>query len=188
MYRWLIVGCLCVSFAGGAAAEEKHRQLGPHEHGHGRLNIAFEGKRVSMELEAPGVDIVGFEHEPSTKEQNAALAEAKERLRKISNVIGLPAAAGCKQQKATIKLHKEDEDHADHKHDDKTEAEQEHSEFHVVYELNCATPTKIDGITFPYFKNFTGTKGLEVNVVGPKSQKKFEVRRDSAKIGLGGVI
>ena len=45
-----------------ARAEEDHRELGPHVHGHGTLNIAIEDKRVSMELEVPGMDIVGFEH------------------------------------------------------------------------------------------------------------------------------
>ncbi len=56
-----------------ASAQEEHRQLGAHVHGHGHLNIAIEGKTVSMELEVPGADVVGFEHEPSTPDQKAAL-------------------------------------------------------------------------------------------------------------------
>ena len=48
---------------------EEHRELGAHEHGHGTLNIALEGSRLTMELEAPGVDIVGFEHAASTKDR-----------------------------------------------------------------------------------------------------------------------
>jgi hypothetical protein len=63
-----------------AASAEEQRQLGAHEHGHGHLNIAIEAKSVAFELEVPGMDIVGFEHEPSTPEQRAAVAQAKATL------------------------------------------------------------------------------------------------------------
>ena len=75
-----------------AFAEEEHRELGPHVHGHGTLNIAIEDKRVSMELEVPGMDIVGFEHAPSTDDQKAAVDKAKARLEKPLGVFSLPAA------------------------------------------------------------------------------------------------
>jgi hypothetical protein len=74
-------------------AEEAHREMGPHEHGHGTLNIAIEDKRVSMELEVPGMDIVGFEYAPSTNEQKAAVEKAKAELARPLAVFGLPAAA-----------------------------------------------------------------------------------------------
>ena len=41
---------------------EKTRQLDAHEHGVGQLDIAFDGKQISMELHAPGADIVSFEY------------------------------------------------------------------------------------------------------------------------------
>ncbi len=36
------------------AEEATHRQLGPHVHGQGTLDIAIEGKKIEMELVAPG--------------------------------------------------------------------------------------------------------------------------------------
>ena len=66
----------------------------PHVHGHGTLNIAIEDKRVSMELEVPGMDIVGFEHAPSTDDQKAAVEKAKARLEKpLGDVL---AAGRCR--------------------------------------------------------------------------------------------
>src|SRR6185369_1509759 len=53
--------------ASPAFAAEEHRELGVHEHGRGTLNIAIEGNKVTMELEAAGVDIVGFEHAAKTR-------------------------------------------------------------------------------------------------------------------------
>ena len=72
----LAAGMACAALP---ASAEEHRQLGAHVHGHGRLNIAIEGNTISMELEVPGMDIVGFEHEPSTPEQKAAVAQAQKR-------------------------------------------------------------------------------------------------------------
>ena len=83
----------CAAFS--ASAEEPHRQLGAHVHGHGRLNIAMEGKKLSMELEVPGADIVGFENEPSTPEQRAAIAEAKAKLANGLALFVPPAEARC---------------------------------------------------------------------------------------------
>lgn len=196
--RWIVVGPICLAFATVAVAEDKHRQLGAHEHGHGSFNIAIEGKRVSMELQAPGADIVGFEHKARTKEQRAAVSTAKETLKQIANVVGLPSAAGCKLQKASVELHVEGEDHHEHKHAEKGKAkshgskegadEGSHSEFHAEYQLTCAAPERLVEITFPYFENFKGAEELEVSVAGPKSQKKFEVERDAGKINLGGLI
>ena len=76
-----------------ARAEEDHRELGPHVHGHGTLNIAVDDKAVSMELEVPGMDLVGFEHAASTEDQKAAVDKAKAQLDKAA---GRLLAAGCR--------------------------------------------------------------------------------------------
>src|SRR5215472_3107957 len=78
-----------------AFAEEPQRQLGAHVHGHGILNIAIEGKKMSMELEVPGMDIAGFEHEPSSAEQRAALDEAIARLANARVLFAPEPKAGC---------------------------------------------------------------------------------------------
>jgi hypothetical protein len=78
-----------------AFAEDQHRELGAHVHGHGTLNIAIENKRLALELEVAGMDVVGFEHAASTPEQKAAVDKAKGLLEKPLDVFALPAAAGC---------------------------------------------------------------------------------------------
>ena len=59
-----------------APAFAETRELDAHEHGHGAFNIAFEGDKVLMELEAPGADIVGFEHAATSAEDRAAVDAA----------------------------------------------------------------------------------------------------------------
>jgi hypothetical protein len=182
-------------------AEEGHRELGAHVHGHGTLNIAVEDKKISMELEVPGMDVVGFEHAPSTDDQKAKVEEAKEILQRVLDVFALPAAAGCSVTSADVAVEAEhhhddgdDHDHdakdekaGDHDHDEH-EGHEGHNQFHATYELACTSPSELSTLAFGYFKHFEGAQGLTVNVVSAKGQSKYEVTRDKPTLDLGGIM
>jgi hypothetical protein len=181
-----------LAFTAAPAFAEEHRQLGAHVHGHGRLNIAVEGKTVSMELEVPGADIVGFEHEPSTAEQRDAIGEAKAKLANGLALFVLPEKAGCELQEVKVSIeggHEEDHDEdkhgaaSGHEHE---EDEHDHSEFHVTYSLGCTSPSRLTSMTFEYFKAFSGAQELDVSVVTPKGQASHEVKRDNPSLNLEG--
>ena len=188
---FIIAAALAVSLP--AMAAEEHRELGAHEHGHGKLNIAIEGNRVSMELEVPGADIVGFEHEASTPEQKATVEKAKATLSDALAVFKLPAAAGCKLAEAKVAVQAEDE----HEHEaeakkedpkpDGAKEEEHHSEFHATYAIDCASPAKLTAIEFKYFDLFAGAQELDVNLVTLKGQTSYEVTREAPKLELGEV-
>jgi Protein of unknown function (DUF2796) len=187
-FHLITVAAAVVVASASALAAEEHRELGPHEHGHGRLNIAIEGKRVSMELQAPGADIVGFEHEASTPEQKAALAKAKATLADALSVFRLPEGAGCKVANASVAIQAEDAH--EHEHDAANKeadehGEHHHSEFHVQYALDCATPNKLTNIEFKYFDLFAGAQELDINLVTDKAQNHYEVKRGQPKLDLG---
>jgi Protein of unknown function (DUF2796) len=198
-----------VSLTASVRAEEEHRELGPHVHGHGIFDIAVEGNKVAMELEVPGMDIVGFEHEASTDAQKAAVEKAKADLAKPLSLFKLPASAGCSVKEAKIAIEAEheheheseheggnthvakDEEHAEHArsdHDEDEHDEHHHNSFHVTYALDCAKPAELSGITFDYFKAFAGAQTLTVNVVTAKGQNSYEVSRAKPRLGLGGLM
>lgn len=172
-----------------ALAADEHRELGPHEHGHGRLNIAIEGKRVSMELEVPGADIVGFEHEASTAEQKATVKKAKATLADALSLFQLPAAASCTLADAKVVIHAEEQEHEEADHEEaaghKDEEEHHHSEFHVTYAIDCSAPEQLTEIDFKYFDAFAGAQELDINLVTEKGQTHYEVKRGQPKLELG---
>jgi uncharacterized protein DUF2796 len=202
MRTWGIVaaGIVVAATAGMGAAQE--RQLGAHEHGRGTLNIALEGSRLSMELEVPGADIVGFEHEASTAKQKSAVEAAKKQLAAPQRLFELPAAAGCVLKEAKIAIEAEDHDHEhgqeakDHdakgdaagEHEPKEHAGHEHSAFHAEYAFDCKAPASLTAIGFGYFKAFAGAQKLDVTVIGPKQQNRFEVSRAKPSLDLGGMM
>ncbi len=186
------LGLAVVLLAAPASAQTK-RELGAHEHGAGRLNIAFENTKVELELEVPGDDIVGFEHTAKTAKQKAAVEAAKTTLAAGLTLFKLPVGAGCKLESSKVELHTgeaekkpaaaEKKGHAHghgHDHD-----ERGHTEFHATYTLTCTAPEKVTEIVFDYFKSFKKAQKLTVAVVSDKGQKQYEVTRKAPRLTLG---
>ncbi len=118
----------------GAAVAQDQRELEAHVHGHGALNIAFEGEILLMELETPGFDIVGFEYEAKTEEARAAVEDAIAKLGQPEMLFVLPDAAGCELAAVEVELHSgeheshEDEDHDEAHHDDEHHDDEHHDD------------------------------------------------------------
>ena len=179
----------CIAFS---AAAEEHRQLGAHVHGHGRLNIAIEDKTVSIELEAPGADIVGFEHEAATRAQSAAIEKAKATLASGLSLFTPAAAAGCTQNASKVSIEAEHEHehehHAEGANADDEAADHHHSEFHAEYAFECASPARLTSMTFDYFKAFPNAQELDISLISPKGQSSYEVNRDKPRLDLTGIM
>ncbi|MGO9544822.1 MAG: DUF2796 domain-containing protein [Rhodomicrobium sp.] len=176
-----------------ASAQEEHRQLGAHVHGHGRLNIAVEGKTVSMELEVPGADIVGFEHEPSTPEQRSQVDEARARLANALVLFVPTEKAGCEldRVKVSTTAHEHEGEEAHHPaaagpEGAAKEEGEHHSEFHAEYTLQCSSLSRLTSMNFEYFNAFPGAQELDITLISPKGQSSFEVKRDSSSLDLTG--
>jgi Protein of unknown function (DUF2796) len=194
MMRLMVAG-LVVALALTAARAEERRQLGAHEHGHGKLDIAIEGNTVSMMLEVPGADIVGFEHEAKTQKDKDAVAAAKKKLADALALFGPASAAGCKLASAKVEIEAEGEDHEGERHEHKKgEKKKEevhehegHNEFHATYLLTCAKPAALTTLAFKYFDVFPGAQELEIQLIAPKGQSKYEATRQSPTVTLKGM-
>ncbi|MBA2126766.1 DUF2796 domain-containing protein [Hyphomicrobium methylovorum] len=199
-----LVVALLVS-APALADETRHRQLGAHVHGTGTLDIVIEGQTVSLELVAPGMDVVGFEHAASSGEQKAAVEKAKASLADVTKLFKFPDAANCKVQTASAETHQEShheedhdhnhEGHDGHDHHDKhshdaadKDGHAGHSEFHATYQLKCDAPDKLTRLDTAYFSEFSGAKALNVTLVSPKGQTQAEMTRDKPMLDLSGAM
>jgi hypothetical protein len=183
------------------ADEAPHRQLGAHVHGQGTLDIAIEGKKVEMELVAPGADIVGFEHEAESPDQKLAVEKAKATLDQVLTLFKLPKDANCGIDKSSVEIRKEEHHHHDGDADGKAENHDEdedthdahgehggHSEFHAVYSLTCATPASLTALETTYFNSFAGAQALNVSVVAPKGQSQMQLTREKTLLDLAGLM
>ena len=188
--------------ASPALAAEK-RKLDAHEHGVSKVQIAVEGKVVEVTLEAPGVDIVGFEHPATSKKDKAAVKAALGKLEQADAVVVPDAAAGCKLKEAHAELHSEgehddhdkhakhDDDHKDahkhdkhDKHDDHGKKKASHTEFEAHYHFDCAKPEALKSVSFPFFKSFKNASEIEVQYVTSSGAGADELMPGKATLSL----
>lgn len=187
-----VAAVAAVMFAAQACAQGavERRELGPHAHGHGTLDVAIEAGSVRMELHAPGNDIVGFEYAAKTPDDKAAVAAAMSTLKDVVALLGIPAAAQCRVTTANVALAAEELD------DDEKAAQaaaiaagrppEEHSEFIAEYELTCAQPGQLRGFnTATYFAKFPNGEDLDVSIITAKGQAAFEANRAHPVITFG---
>ena len=153
------------------------------------------------------MDIVGFEHKAKTKKQKATVEKAEEQLEAAEALFQLPAAAGCVLEASRVTLEGEDHGHdhgakhhggKDHGPKEGTKgdgkggtkgghSDDEHSAFRAEYAFECKAPASLTSIGFGYFKVFAGAQKLDVTVVTPKQQNRFEVSRAKPRVDLGGM-
>ncbi|MDV7145163.1 DUF2796 domain-containing protein [Tropicimonas sp. TH_r6] len=204
--RLAILAVLCA----GAATAQEMEQHAAHVHGTGALDIAVEGNVISMELRAPGADIVGFEHAAQEDEDKAAIAAALEILSHPETLFVPNEAAGCDVTSAEADLHTgeghhddhDDGDHEEHaedghdahedEHDEAHEDEHAHegqathSEFHAEYAFTCAHPEKLTQLALPFFEAFERSEQLEIRLITGKGAQSETLPRDAAGIALEG--
>lgn len=204
---------LIALIAAAPAIAEDTRQLGAHEHGVGALNIAVEGTTVTMEFEAPGADIVGFEYAAESAEDRAAIDTAVATLARPLDLFVMPVDAACTVTQASAELESEDahddhgdhaehagheahddhDDHAGHAHDDHDDHAEhadgaQHTEFHAAYTLDCAKPEALTEITFAYFDTFENAREVEVQIVSASGAQAFEMERSAPTLDLRGLF
>jgi hypothetical protein len=68
---------------------------GAHVHGLARLTVTIDRTTLTITLESPLDNLLGFEHEPRTAEQHAALADMVAALESPARMFTPSAAAGC---------------------------------------------------------------------------------------------
>lgn len=165
---------------------EETRRLDAHVHGVTEVQIATEGDKVEIRLHAPGADIVGFEHEATSKKDKAAVAAAIGRLSDAGSVLVLDPAAECTVEDAEAALRGEGQTPGDdHGHEDE-EVDGAHSGFEAHYRFECVAQGSLTTVDFPFFETFLNAKEIKVEYVTAVGAGIAVVTRGSSKLTLDG--
>ncbi len=101
--------------------------LSAHLHGHVKLNVAADGKKLFLEVHTPSQSLLGFEQRPQTDQQKNIWTSVKNQWeKKISELFQIDPSLECKVTKAHIGMHFDEEEHHHH-HDEANKAHKEKS-------------------------------------------------------------
>jgi hypothetical protein len=184
------------------AGEFRHHEA--HEHGVAHLNVAHDGKNLYIELTSPAANIVGFEYQPHTQEQKAAVKEAIKKLEAGEALFVLPAGAegGLAESKVHTDIasksdHKSEDAHT-HDHNESSKQDEEdkhrhsenhesnkherHSEFKAEYHFVCKKSENLVYIDVMLFSVFPGIEHIEVQILTDTKQTALELTAKKKKI------
>jgi hypothetical protein len=154
---------LFLAFALPISAAAQHA----HEHGLARLDVAVEKGRLSISLDSPLDNLVGFEHAPRDDRQRAALAKMTEDLKAADRLFKLPQAAGCKPGRvAVVHPYQGAAPHGAAS----GKPQPEHAELQATWEFACANPAALDRMDVQLFDVFRGLKRIKAQTASPKGQ------------------
>lgn len=165
-----IAASCCLALAVGLLASPAGAQLrhaGAHVHGLAMLTLVAEGMELSLALEMPAADIVGFEREPANAEEEQRIAAAKELL---SDPLALFSfgTAKCSVTETHVSFGDEAEEEHDHAH----EHGPEHADFEAEYLLTCEAPLAPLTLGTQFFARFPDSRAIEVEaLIGGKAVK-----------------
>lgn len=151
-----------------------------HEHGALKLDVAIEGHELTIEMEAPLDNLLGFERAPRTDAERKAAADVLARLRgpdKGKPLFAADAAAQCTLSKAEVQAPVLEPGA-------KAAARDEHADLEARYAFTCAKPAELRTLDVGLFEAYQRMRRIDVQVAGPKGQVKVTLRRPARKVQL----
>jgi hypothetical protein len=163
---------LATMVLGPNSLQASERQLDSHEHGVSTLKLAQENETVLFELEAPGNDIVGFEHAPKNDDQQAAVKRALSQFEKPEAIFVLSAEAQCVASNQ----------HAEF------ETGEDHAGFHITWTMTCKNPSKLQWMTTSFFNIFERAEEIEIEAIGNAGQAAIEFEKGQSRVNLSNAV
>jgi hypothetical protein len=179
-----IASMLLVATSHAQTPSGEFAQKAKHEHGKVTFNLALEDGVLVAELEAPAINVVGFERAPRSDQEKATVARAEAWLKSGRELLGVPAAAGCRHESTRLEppdwAAAKDHDH-DHDHD---HADEGHADYRASLTFRCARPADLAWVEVWALRRLLEVSEVTLNVVTASVQKSVTTARADERIAL----
>ncbi|QIZ76196.1 ZrgA family zinc uptake protein [Ferrimonas lipolytica] len=125
----IVLSCSCLS--SGVLA-----QSGAHQHGIAHLNLVQQEGLIEVEVESPLANLVGFEHQPETKQQRQAYATAIKSFEATAQFSFNGANCKLVEQQLELPFEVADAAQLEHHHAHEEHSHEHHGEKHHDEELH----------------------------------------------------
>lgn len=156
----LMLPLLALAALPAPADTPHHHDHGAHRHGVAQLEVAVDGSTLSIHLESPLDNLLGFEHAPRTEAQRMAARNLLRTLRQGERLFTPSEAAACKLAEARVEAPALEG----------RAGEEEHADLDADWRYTCAQPGRLTGMKVEMFARYPGLKRLDAAVVSGKGQ------------------
>jgi hypothetical protein len=158
-------------------AASLHAQTRAHEHGVLKVAVAIEGATLAIDVEMPLDNLVGFERAPRTDAERKFAADALARMRDGADLFKPNAEARCKPARTAVEAPVLEPGA-------KSASASEHADLHATYVFECAQAAQLASLDVSVFDAFKRVKQIEIQVAGPKGQRKVVLRPPARQVQL----
>jgi hypothetical protein len=184
---WLPARCLLILCASALCANaEEFEQHHAHEHGKVTLNVAIDGSTLVVELDAPAINVVGFEHAPRTKTEHAAAQQATQYFQTGHGLLGFPPAAECHflRSELTEPHWETPEAEASEAHGGGHNGSEEHADYEARFTYQCGHLAALAWLEPWLLAKLLNLTQARVNLVTPTGQRSESVTAPRARVQL----
>jgi hypothetical protein len=144
-------------------------EKGKHVHGEVTFNLALDGDALTVELDAPAINVVGFEKAPRTDAERKAVASVDAWLSGGREIAAVPVNAGCRLQRVDYTPPKLGSGHADYR---------------AQYTFRCSNPNALAWVELWALRKLNGVERAEANVITATVQRQQDLSGGMLRFSL----
>jgi hypothetical protein len=168
--RLCILALACAASTAGSAAEG-FEQHGVHEHGKITFNIALEGSTLSIELDGPADNVVGFEHAPRTDAERKIVTDMAAMLKSGRDLFVFPPAAACKFMATELKAPQWSNGNG-------------HADYEATFTYHCEQPKSLAWVQLQLLPRLHQIHEAQVNILVGTRQASETVKSAKTRVRL----
>ncbi len=194
MFRTTSILCAAALFSMVAAGQSpksgEFTQQAVHQHGTVTVNLALDGPLLVAELEAPAINVIGFERAPRTADERQIVGNAESWLRSGTRALGVPASAGCRRTAVDFTAPdwaakaKADGHNHDHDHDHGSDAGEQHADYRVRMSFTCSNPAALAWAELWLLQRLRNVEQTQVNLVTATRQQQRTLSGTDTRVAL----
>ncbi len=155
----------------------------PHQHGVARADIAVDPGRISLRLDIPLDNLLGFERAPRTDAEREQAQAVVRQLQDAATLLRVDSAAGCSLTRVQLVapelgLSPPAETAA------ATASASGHADLTADYDYSCRDSAKARAVTLGLFDAFPRLRRIEVQTATPRGQLKAVLQRPNSRVTL----
>lgn len=167
---------LAAALLPGLAQAQAHSHAA-HEHGRASVDIAIERGQLTLALDTPLDNLLGFERAPRTAAERQAAEAAVARLRAADGWVRIDPKAGCTLADVVLESDALGLGGGTHQ-------EGEHAEMEGSITYRCTDATQAAYIELGLADAFKRIRTVDVQVAGPNGQLKRTLSGKTRRISL----
>jgi len=146
-----------------------------HVHGHAKATLVLDNDKLNFTMTVPAYDILGFEHAPNNKEEEAIVKTTINNLEEHKNWLKFnPNLCSLNKIKVTSPF--------SHHHDHKSEDNHTHNDFDITIEYLCKNSKEITSVNVIMHHLISKIKTIELQWLAHNKQSLIIINKDQQEV------